>query len=314
MRTVEGSVYTPPEGFGTLSRSWSLRDDITKPGNFNDLPQMAEELGFQVVKVLPTRRQHQWRVYDRPNHDVLNFPEGSTRINSTLALYNTDFMTFTHAILRTSREPIPMGEFETDLDTFTRNYIERPHILGFPSRWLNSLTGTLGGAAAGAVLLSAADYYTVQSIPGSIVNVGSIVGGVSGGMVGFALAWLPEEYARKKIPNLGQYSSGGQVKNELSGERYHEVQVIIQKELYSSLKEEGVELSPDQFLGKIYGQIPSALIIRRHAEVEQAKYPKLDSPREIGNSLPQLIQVSHVLQQIEAYLNAANELKRGLAQ
>lgn len=114
--------------------------------------------------------------------------------------------------------------------------------------------------------------------------------------------------ARKQISHLDQYVAGEGIKWTLEGEHYHNVKVIIQKELYQALQQEGANLTPDQFLNKIYGQIPAGLLQQRHAEVEQAKYPKLD----IGNSFPMLVEASHVLQSIDSYLQKASKLKQSL--
>lgn len=230
-----------------------------------------------------------------------------------MAVYDTAGE-LTHAILRTSRKPYPSYEFSRDLAAFTKHYIERPRLLGFPSQELTRMRHVFTAAAVGIVTLSAADYYFVQSIPGNVVNFGTIAGEMAGLAVYGALWALSERHARRSISNLGQYTAGDGAQSTLLGERYHNVRVDIQRELFQALQQEGAGLTPDQFLEEIYGQIPQALVNRRHAEVEQARYPKLDSPRETRNSLPQLIQVAHVLQQVAPYLNLANRLKRGLAQ
>lgn len=314
MSTVEKEAYKPPsENYDSLARSRHLRDDITEPGNFDDLPQIAEELGFQrVTPSLLTRKPRHWQVWVRPNHDVPNFPDGATRVSSTLAIYDNTRMAiinripvisdkpvelrFTHAILRTSREPYSPDECARDLDAFTRHYIKRPRILGFPSQELTKLRYAFVALGAGMVLGVVADYHTVQSVPpGSANNFGAPIGGMAGLALYVAAAALGERHASRQISDLKQYIAGDGAREVLLGERHHVVRVAIQRELYQVLQQEGVNLTPDQFLHKIYEQIPPALVNKRHAEVEQAKYPKLDSPRKIGNSLPQLIEVSHVL-------------------
>lgn len=312
MRTVENEAYKPPEGRRTLAHSYCFKDRVTEPGHFYDLSQVAQELGFLRVNDFPTKRAV-WQVYDRPNHDVPNFPEGATRISSTLAVYDTD-SELTHAILRTSREPYPVDEFNRDLAAFTKHYAERPRLLGFPSQELAGKWRNLFIAlTAGTIGMGAIDYYTIQSIPGSVINIGAILGEIGGPSAYAALWGLSERHARRSISDLEQYTAGDSAQSTLQGERYHNVTVDIQRELYQTLLQEGADLSPDQFLEKIYGQIPQALVTKRHAEIEQAKYPSMDSPREAGNSLPKLIEVSHILQSVELYLNLANELKTGLA-
>ena len=311
MCTVENAAYKPPEGYSTLARSYHFKDDVTKPGNFNGLPQVARELGFLRTGDFPTERSS-WQVFDRPSHDVPNFPDCSTRISSTLALYNTEGK-LTRAVLRTSREPYPSDEFARDLAAFTKHFIERPRLLGYPSQELTRIRNMPIAMAIGIVALSAADYYFVQSVPGSAANFGTLMGEMGGPLVYGAVWALSERHARKSISRPEQYATGERAQSTLLGERYHNVTVAIQREIYQALQQEGVTLTPDQFLENIYGQMPQVLVERRHAEVEQTIYPMPGSPRETENSLPRLIKVAHVLQEIESYLNLATELKRGLA-
>lgn len=305
-RTVESEAWKAPEGYSTLAHSWHF-NDVVKPANFNDLPQIARELGFSKVADLPTKKS-QWQVFERPEFDVPNFPEGSTRVSSSLGIYGTG-EELTRAVLRTSPEPHSVREFEKDLESFTKHYIERPRLLGFPSVELTRIGHVFTALAVGVIGGDAAGYY----IGGDIVNMGAVLGEMGGPAV-YGVAWgLAERHAKRSISHREQYIAGESVKWTLQGERDHNIEVIIQKELYKALLDEDADLSPDRFLGKIYGQIPDALIERRHAEVEQVKYPRTDSPREIGNSLPKLIDVSHALQKVESYLQIANKLKDGLA-
>lgn len=305
-RTVEGEAWKAPEGYSSLAHSWRF-DDVIRPAHFNDLPQLARELGFAKVTKLPTKRSG-WQVFARPEYDVPNFPEGATRVSSSLGIYGTG-EELTRAILRTSPEPHPVREFEKDLASLTKHYIERPRLLGFPSVELTRIGHVFTALAVGVIGGDAAGYY----MGGDIVNLGAVLGEMGGPAV-YGVAWgLAERHARRSISHREQYTAGESVKWTLEGERYHNVKVAIQKELYQALQQEGASLSPDQFLDKIYGQIPEALIERRHAEVEQVKYPKTDPPRKIGNSFPELIKVSHALQQAESYLQMASKLKNGLA-
>ncbi|MFA5933256.1 MAG: hypothetical protein WCV81_03245 [Microgenomates group bacterium] len=309
--TVEGEAYKAPEGYSTLAHSSNFKYDVLKPAHLNNLPQIARELGFTSVGDFPTK-ESQWQVFERPEHDVPNFPDGSTNISSSLAIYGTG-EELTHAVLRTSPELHPRAEFERDLLSFTKHYMERPRLLGFPSQELSRVRTVFIALAAGTALMSAADYYTIHSLQGSIINVGSVLGEMCG-PAAYGIYWgLSEKHARRSISHPEQYVTGERVQWTLEGERYHNVTVAIQKELYQALQQEETELTPDQFLEKIYGQIPQGLVQQRHAEIEQIKYPRLDTQEKTANSLPKLIEVSHVLQSVENYLNLANELKRGLA-
>lgn len=315
MKTVENQAYKPPGYYSTLAHSSYYKDDIIRPNHLNDTPRIAKELGFTRVADFPTKKS-QWQVFERPEHDVPNFPDGSTRISSSLAVYGTK-EELTHAILRTSEEPYESyqpEEFTKDLAAFTKHYVERPRLLGFPSQELARQWNAFASLAVGAVSLSVVDYYTIQSIPGSLFNGGSLFGGMAGPVVHGLLYVLAEKHAKRQISHLDQYVAGERVLWTLEGERYHNIKVIAQRELYQALLKEGADLSPNQFLEKIYGQIPEALIEQRYAEIKQAQYPELDSPRETGNSFPKLVEVSHVLQLVESHLQLTDQLKQSLAQ
>lgn len=288
------------EKYATLARSSSFRYTITETGDFNNLPQVARELGFQRIADLSTKKAH-WQIYDRPDHDVPNFPDGTTRISSSLAVYNNGdtegILTLTHAILRTSREPYPANEFKEDLASFTKHYIERPRISGFPSKELTSIRNMAISSPAGMALLGTAAYSFIQNTLESAI-IGVIIGEIGGPIIYGTLWGLSERHARRQIAHPEQYTVGNQAAWILEGERYHIVTVGIQKELYQALQQEGFDLSPDQFLEKIYKQIPQALVDKRYAEMKQAKYPKLKSPGEAENSLPELVKISHILQSI----------------
>lgn len=307
MPTVDSETYKIPERYGTLADSYRLKE-LTEPGRFNDLPQLALGLNFQkVVDYFPTRRSG-WQVFDRQNHDVPNFPDGATRVNSVLAVYGKEGNS-THAVLRTSKEPHSLVESLSDLEAFTKHYIERPSLLGLPSKGLTGLKVVFGSLALGIVAVDAAGYY----ISGEVFNLGALAGEAAGATFGGGLWAFSEMRGRRSISDLGQYTAGDGAKHTLLGERYHCVQVDIQRELYAELLQQYPDLTPDRFLDKIYGQIPKALVNRRHAEVEQAKYARADDQKITGNSLPQLIGVSRTLQSIEAYLKMANGLQQQLA-
>lgn len=289
MWTVENEVYKQPSGYGTLAREWRFKDAVTGPGAFNELPQIAVELGFLRTKDFPTRMAS-WQIYDRPNHDIPNFPDGATTVNSTLAVYAGE-EGLNHAILRTSQEPYSQDVFAKDLAAFTRHYVERPRILGFPSQEMTRSRTVWGGMAVGTVALGAVGY----NISGEVMNFGVLIGEIGGPALVGALWSASEKYAKSKISDLELYTSGERARSTLLGEKSHIIAVSIQRELYQALHQEEANLTPDEFLEKVYGQMPAVLINKRLAEIEQSRYPRDDVSREIGNSLPQLLGVSHIL-------------------
>src|SRR5687767_10729547 len=101
MGQVENQAYKPPEGYSTLAYGGHM-SVVTKLGDFSELPQLALDLGFHKRTDFSTKKAA-WHVYNRPNHEVPNFSHDSTRISSTLAVYEEDDG-LTHALLRTSKE------------------------------------------------------------------------------------------------------------------------------------------------------------------------------------------------------------------
>lgn len=293
MRTIEGEAYKPPADYSTLARSWGLRDSITEAGRFDDLPQTALEMGFRRTEDFPTKRAV-WQVYDRPKHEVRNFPDTGTVINSTLAVRENEGE-LTHAILRTSLEPYTSGEFARDLEAFTKYYVERPRLLGFPSEVLTKgethVVIFLGGIPVGGAigyLISGGDF--------TAAILGALIGETIPASITASLWGLSERHARRQLSALDQYTSGDGARNTLYDERHHEIEVAVQRELYSAIQQEGVNLAPDEFLNKIYGQTPQVLVQKRHAEIERTRYSGLSSSSETGNTLPKLIEITRVLQ------------------
>lgn len=312
MRTVESEAFKVPDRYSTLAISYLFKDDVREAGDFAELPQLAQQLGFTRIAEIPTKKAA-WQVFDRPNHSVPNFPDGTTRISSTLAIYDTQGE-LTHAVLRTSPESYPTEEFGKDLENITKHFIERPRLLGYPSQELTKVRNVFLALAAGVTIGSAADYYVVHSMGESILNAGTIIGELAG-PTAYGILWAhAERHARRSISHPEQYVTGRMAKGTLESERYHIIEVAVQRELYETLQQEGIALTPDQFLDKIYGQIPAALVSQRHTEIQQIQYPRLDTPREIGNSHPKLVEVAHVLQQVEIYLQITHQLRQGLSQ
>lgn len=309
MNGIDIEAYKPPEGYSTLAYSWRFRETVTKPSNLNDLPLIAQELGFQRIADFSTRNSR-WQVFDRQSHLVPNFSVAATRISSTLAVYDRKGE-LTHAILRTSRKPFQSEDFTRDLAAFTKHYVERPRLLGFPSELLTNGKTHLA-IFGGGIPVGGAIGYLASGGDITVASLGALAGETIPVSISASLWALSERHARRQISSPEQYVTGDSAQGTLLNERYHNVTVDIQTELYRALLEEDADLDPNQFLEKIYGQIPRALVIERHAEVEQTKYPRLDSPRETGNSLSRLIEVSHVLQSIESYLSMAHALKTDL--
>lgn len=95
-----------------------------------------------------------------------------------------------------SREPYSSNEFTEDLEVFTKCFIERPRLWGFPSQALTTIDGVTLSVSAGLIL-------------GRVL--GADIGIAVGPSVYAALWWLSERFARSRIPNLDQYIAGDSV-------------------------------------------------------------------------------------------------------
>lgn len=296
MRTVDSEAYKLPTQHDSLNGSYRLRFDLQEQqGFFSDLPQAAQELGFVRMADFSTK-ETVWQIYDRPDHPVPNFPDGETTISSTLALYAPE-QGYSRALLRASTKSYyPWDEWMEDLDAFTRHFVERPRLLGFPSKAMTDILIYPAAALGGVILGGAAAYLTTSPELWTNATYGTTPGAAIAVIISGFLHNISERYARKQISDLTQYFGGDNARNVLYGEKRHRITVEVQKELYAALQKEGVSLEPDQFLENIYGQLPSSLVLKRHAEIEQAKHPDHSyAPSETGNTLPKLTQIARVL-------------------
>ena len=292
MRTTETEAYKPPRP-SSLKHSYRLRADLTGKDNSGDLSSLADlasDLGFNRVPGFGTKKGS-WELFDRPFHEVPNFPEGETAINSSLALYKRDDVV-TQAVLRTSTEAYTDAELVDDLDAITKHYIERPRLFGFPSKEGTTIRNTFSTLVIGTVITDAIGY----QLTGQVINLGAFVGELSAPAIHGAGWLLGEMKAKRSISDLDQYTVGSNVENALQGEQAHVLQVAVQRELYQALRQDGAELTPDQFLEKIYGQMPTTLLQRRREEIEALRHSGQGSALDTRNTLPGMLDVARVLQ------------------
>lgn len=291
--TVENQKFMLPDDYGTLAGSIvGVKYELLKTGDFQDLPQLAREMGFTNGEDVSTKKGH-WRVYQRVNHAVANFADAPTIINSTLAIYDTGDK-LTQVVLRTSLEANPHANVGVDLDIFTKSFIERPWIFGATPRVLTSFVPGILGSMAGGVLVGGVLGYDASS--GQLISSHlPLLGELGAPAIYAASNLLLERMARRKLSDLKEYSIGRHARTLLHSERHHTVSVAIQSEVFDALKEGDPDLSPEQFLNKVYGQLPPELIQRRVKEVEEARYAQQFAVGEASNALPNLIGIARVL-------------------
>lgn len=307
---VEQAAYHVPKpghdsNYYYLSNSYSFRRDVTNGGYDNNpylykhLPILAQEIGLRSDNDVPTRHGT-WHIYEGLDLAIPNFPDGDTRVNEALALYERDG-NLTNAILRVQpgndREPFTAEDLAEDLEAFTKYFIERPRYFGFPS-------GILTQAKTHALIYS-------TFIPGAVIGffafpegsresasiVGMVAGPLSSGVTA-GLWGLAERRARGKIPHKDEYMSGNHVAVVLVQQKEHIVQTSIQRELYSALQQRGTTLTPDQFLNDIYAQMPSVLVSKRKEEIERVKNPEKYTNVLEDEALSKMVGVAQILQSV----------------
>lgn len=303
---VEQAAYHIPEPdhySNYLSSSYSFRRDVTKggygnnPRRYENLPILAKEIGLRSDKDVPTRHGT-WHIYEGIDLAIPNFPDGDTRVNEALALYERGG-NLTNAILRLQpghdREPFTVEDLADDLEAFTKYYIERPRFFGFPSEILTQAKTHLliyltfiPGVAIGLFAFP-------EGIRESTSYVGMAAGPLSSAVT-VSLWYLAERRARGKILHKDEYMSGDNAAGVLAQQKEHIVQTSIQRELYTALQQRGTTLRPDQFLNDIYAQMPCVLVNKRKEEIERIKYPEKYTNGVEDEALPKMVGVAQILQ------------------
>lgn len=310
---VEQATYhiPGPDDYGHyLSSSYSFRRDVTKggygknPRRYENFPLLAQEIGLRRDNDVPTRHGT-WHIYEGIDLAIPNFPDGNTRVNEALALYERDG-NLTNAILRLQpgrvQEPFTVEDLANDLEAFTKYYVERPGLVGFPSKALtegkNHWIVCFGGMPLGAVVGWMANFYP-DTWQYSSEFASAVLGAYAGPITATitAIIWgLSEKRARGKIPHKDEYMRSDNAAEVLAGQKEHIVQTSIQRELYSALQQRGTTLTPDQFLNDIYAQMPFILVNERKKEIERAKYSEEYTNGLIDEALPKMVGVAQILQ------------------
>lgn len=303
---IEQATYHVPEPdhySNYLSSSYSFRRDVTKggygnnPRRYENLPILAQEIGLRSDKDVSTRHGV-WHIYEGSDLAIPNFPTGDTRVNEALALYERDG-NLTNAILRLqlgrTQEPFTVENLADDLEAFTKYYIERPHLRGFPSEVLTQgkthMAIFLGGIPVGGAI-----GYLVSGGDFTAASFGALIGETVPASITASLWGLAEKRARGKIPHKDEYISGDSAAGVLAGQKEHIVQTSIQRELYSALQQRGTTLTPDQFMSDIYAQMPSVLVSKRREEIERVKYPEKYTNGVEDEALTKMVGVAQILQ------------------
>jgi len=303
MTTVETAAYKLPQDRALSQyRDYSyFRETIEKKldildrdGGFSS--SHAQNYGFNYRPQEIVSRKGTWYIFDRFDHQIPNFPEGGTTIDAMLGIYDKGEREV-NVVLRVSSHAFFIEQFREDLDTFSRYYIDRPSDLRLPSRFISSRSGVISFAAGGAAI-GAAMFASIASREGGYPALAAILGLMPGAILGLipevVLYQLSEGYAKRKIYNLDQYMAGQHVPDYLRQEQSHINNVLIQREVYSTLQAEGIDMTPDDFLGKIYTYMPAPLVQARVREMAQVRQSNQQTEQSVV--LPKIVQIARDLQ------------------
>lgn len=260
------------------------------------LEEMSQ-VGLRSDTNIPTKHGT-WHIYEGIDLAIPNFPNGDTRVSEALALYERDG-NLTNTILRLQpgrvQEPFTVEDLVDDLDSFTKYYIERPHLWGFPSEVLTRGTTHLI-IFGGGIPVGAAVGFIASGGDTTATTFGALIGETVPTSITASLWGLAERRARGKISHKDEYMSGDNAAGALVQQKEHIVQTSIQRELFSALQQRGTTLTPDQFLSDIYAQMPSVLVNKRKEEIERAKYPEKYTNGLRDEALPKMVGVAQILQ------------------
>ncbi len=278
MAQIDLEQYKPPISLTVDSQYGLHLADVVDFAQTID-PKTIEQIGFTPMSNVRGRRGH-WKVFERSNYPIPNFPEGETLINSALALYD-GFRPSQHVILRTSTEQINPLDFNRNVADITRFYIERPDFPKFPMRFKDvPFLHALGSAGLGAVLSRGVLLLTesAQNQPDYVLWVAS--GFTVGALVPLGLLGINhvrQGFFKEKLP-LHQYSVTNQALKMLDAEEEYAANSLLQREIYQALQQKKIDIQPRDFLYRVYATLedhPLAEVRReelkaqrRHEEIE----------------------------------------------
>ncbi|MDO8619581.1 MAG: hypothetical protein Q7R49_06655 [Candidatus Daviesbacteria bacterium] len=253
-------TYKVPEADTLIQRVYSSNEilaDVAKDFDFTPQARRAQQLGFKESTDWSMKKGH-WRVFERFNHQVPNFPEGETTTHSLLAFYDGQ-RPFQHAILRTrvSMGVLPgtyMHEFHGDVEKITNFYVERADFPKFPITGNEVGLSWFGSVVSGGAIFSQIPKFLDSSGSGEVI-LATLGGLITGEVVPFAILGmnkLLEKGLKAKLSDLTEYSVGQQVSNVLYHEDNYISEVKLQRELYKAIQDKGISLDSEEFLRNVY--------------------------------------------------------------
>ena len=192
------------------------------------------------------------------------------------------------SVLRASENPFSEDEFKSDVAKLTRAYIERPLFLGYPSSMTHGvgglLTGMVGGGLAGLGIVGVIDTFVdVEHTAYAWSYLWSMLGGVVA-FYGFSAV----SELLNGLSNRNEYYLNESAANVIRSEETHARTVQLQRDLYTTLRGEGSNMSPQEFLGR-FEQLPNKLI-NKSMDYRASGNNLADDP-----SFPALLQIVGLL-------------------
>ncbi len=261
-----------------------LRNGLGKPNSFSSMPRVLIALGTNLAGEFPTdTKKAHWAIHQKIGYKAPQFPSEDAEVDLGIALYRSinpqgeQEINHVVACVGDKDKPFNAHKFAYGVQALTRQYIERPFFSFTAPSTLNSRldASIAAGLLEGLAIASLANFAAGEP---SINSAGLIIGLSLLGNVVNSFGW---QLAGGQIPDLGQYVADQIAVDFLQGLVSQKERVILKRELYDSIKG-GSEISPDDFLTRIYSRLDPNLIVDRRREIalnikaeESTVYPEL---------------------------------------
>jgi len=271
----------------TSMSSFGISGEWSRSRAYVGLPDYVLQHGFTEKGEERTRRGI-WKFFSSNPRRVPNFVLEETVLYESLAVYRPNNAKGDVSVLRASENPFSEDEFKSDVAKLTRAYIERPLFLGYPSSMTHGvgglLTGMVGGGLAGLGIVGVIDTFVdVEHTAYAWSYLWSMLGGVVA-FYGFSAV----SELLNGLSNRNEYYLNESAANVIRSEETHARTVQLQRDLYTTLRGEGSNMSPQEFLGR-FEQLPNKLI-NKSMDYRASGNNLADDP-----SFPALLQIVGLL-------------------
>jgi hypothetical protein len=240
-------------------------DKSSKNLSLQDVKEKALSVGFVEESRIFVTKNGKWDILKRMNYEMPHFPKGHTTIDSMLGIYTSWIDDANNFVLRTSNNQFSEDEFYGNLETLADSYMERS---SFESEIMRNLL--IGAAITGLVSGTIATIVSPYIIPDTPFF--SIGFGVNMGLAGFMGCGISYLFSKRmsqdsKLPEGEIVGGVNYAKQILSHDAAHLSRVAFKKEVYEKLRNDGLDITPELFITKIYNGLGefSEMMRRKHA-------------------------------------------------